>query len=208
MVGATGSGKTTTIDIILGLLEPQNGVFEVDENVITQKNLRSWQRSIGYVPQNIYLSDDTISANIAFGIESKDINQLAVEKAAKIANIHDFIFNELPEKYQTKVGERGVRLSGGQLQRIGIARAIYNNPSLLILDEATNALDNQTEKNVMDAINNLHKNTTIIIIAHRLSTVKNCDNIFLLEKGRIVNHGTYNDLINKDKDFAILAKND
>jgi len=208
LVGATGSGKTTTIDIILGLLEPQNGVFEVDENIITQKNLRSWQRSIGYVPQNIYLSDDTISANIAFGKESKDINQLAVEKAAKIANIHNFIFNELPEKYQTKVGERGVRLSGGQLQRIGIARAIYNNPQLLILDEATNALDNQTEKNVMDAINNLNKNTTIIIIAHRLSTVKNCDNIFLLDKGRIVNHGTYNDLINKDKDFAILAKND
>ena len=164
IVGVTGSGKTTMIDIILGLLEPQKGTLEIDGKVVTKKNIRSWQSSIGYVPQQIFLSDDTIASNIAFGLETEDINQEAVEKASKIANLHEFVINELPKKYQTKIGERGVRLSGGQRQRIGIARALYHNPQLLILDEATSALDNQTEKAVMDAINNLGKNITIILI--------------------------------------------
>ena len=182
-IGTTGSGKTTIIDIILGLLDPQKGSLEVDNKKITKQNLRSWQQIIGYVPQHIYLSDDTIAANIAFGLNTNDIDKHRVEKVSKIANLHEFVTNELPNNYQTFVGERGVRLSGGQRQRIGIARALYNNPKLLILDEATSALDNETEKSVMDALNNLHKDITIILIAHRLNTVKNCDIVFKLDKG-------------------------
>jgi ABC-type multidrug transport system fused ATPase/permease subunit len=198
-VGATGSGKTTTADIILGLLEPQKGTLEVDGKVITKLNLRSWQKSIGYVPQHIYLSDDTIAANIAFGVEPKDINQDMVEKAAKIASLHEFVINKLPKQYQTTVGERGVRLSGGQRQRIGIARALYHNPKVLILDEATNALDAQTEQIVIDAINNLNKDITKIIIAHRLNTVSNCDTIFLFSKGQLIKQGGQKELLKNDK---------
>ena len=203
LVGATGSGKTTTVDIILGLLEAQKGTLEIDSQVITEKNSRSWQRSIGYVPQHIYLADDTVAANIAFGIESKNINKESVEKASKIANLNQFVIEELPKQYETIIGERGIRLSGGQRQRIGIARALYHNPQVLILDEATSALDNQTEKAVMDAIDNLSKNITIILIAHRLSTVKKCDKIFLLEKGQIKNEGTFEELINIDENFRM-----
>ena len=205
LVGATGSGKTTTIDIILGLLQAQKGTLEIDGEIITYKNSRSWQKNIGYVPQHIYLADDTVAANIAFGVKTEDINIQSVEKASKIANLHDFVTEELPKQYETTVGERGVRLSGGQRQRIGIARALYHEPKVLVLDEATSALDNQTEKAVMDAINNLHKNITIIIIAHRLSTVKKCDKIFLLEKGKINNEGTFKELIEKNENFRIYS---
>jgi ABC-type multidrug transport system fused ATPase/permease subunit len=194
LVGATGSGKTTLVDIILGLFEPQKGTLEIDGKIITSQNSRSWQRSIGYVPQHIYLSDDTIEANIAFGVASKDINQDLVEETAKIANLHNFVINELPKQYQTKIGERGIRLSGGQRQRIGIARALYRKPKVLIFDEATSALDSQTEETVMDEIYNLSKNITIILIAHRLNTVKNCDTIFKLEKGQITKVENFNDL--------------
>jgi ATP-binding cassette, subfamily B, bacterial PglK len=207
LVGATGSGKTTTVDIILGLLEAQKGTLEVDGQIITKQNTRSWQRSIGYVPQQIYLSDDTIIANIAFGVDTKDINLEAVENTSKIANLHDFITEELPNKYQTKIGERGVRLSGGQRQRIGIARALYHNPQVLILDEATSALDNLTEKAVMDAVNNLSKSITIIIIAHRLSTLRKCDKIFLLEKGEIKDQGTFDELIKINENIYKNASN-
>ena len=191
LVGSTGCGKTTTVDIILGLIEAQKGILEVDGRIITKQNTRAWQRSIGYVPQQIYLSDDTVAANIAFGVDPKDINQEAVEKASKIANLHEFVVNELPKNYQTTVGERGVRLSGGQRQRIGIARALYHAPKVLILDEATSALDNQTEQVVMDAVNNLSKDITIILIAHRLNTVKNCDIIFKFDKGKIKARGNF-----------------
>ena len=195
LVGATGSGKTTTVDIILGLLESQKGSLKVDGKVINLQNVRSWQRSIGYVPQHIYLSDDTIESNIAFGKGVNEINHDSVAKASKVARLHEFVVKELPNQYQTVIGERGVRLSGGQRQRIGIARALYNNPQVLILDEATSALDNQTEKAVMDAVNNLSKKITIILIAHRLNTVKNCDIIFKLKKGKIVEKGTFDEII-------------
>tara|TARA_Y100000992_G_scaffold152205_1_gene101497 strand:+ start:113 stop:1903 length:1791 start_codon:yes stop_codon:yes gene_type:complete len=200
-VGATGSGKTTIVDIILGLLEAQKGTLEIDGIIINKNNSQSWQRSIGYVPQHIYLSDDTVASNIAFGQEPKDINEEEIQKASKIANLHDFVMHELPNQYQTIIGERGVRLSGGQRQRIGIARALYFNPQVLILDEATSALDNLTEKYVMDAVNNLSKNKTIIMIAHRLSTVKKCDKIFLFEKGELKNEGTFDELLKINENF-------
>lgn len=195
LVGPTGSGKTTLVDIILGLLEPQNGSLEIDNQNIINKNERIWQNSLGYVPQHIFLSDDTIAANIAFGEESDKIIQKDVETAAKIANLHDFVLKDLPNKYETLVGERGIRLSGGQRQRIGIARALYHKPEVLILDEATSALDNQTEKAVMDAVNNLGRDITIILIAHRLNTVKDCDTIFKLDNGNIVARGNYDQII-------------
>lgn len=201
LVGATGSGKTTTVDIILSLLEPQKGSIEVDNIVINKFNSKAWQNFIGYVPQEIFLSDDTVAANIAFGVDPKRIDIEAVEHAAKIANLHDFVTSELPFKYQTTVGERGVRLSGGQRQRIGIARAMYHKPKLLIMDEATSALDNLTEQIVMEAVHNLRRNITIILIAHRLSTVKKCDKIFLFDKGKLEGQGTFKELINTSDIF-------
>ena len=207
LVGATGCGKTTTVDIILSLLEAQQGTLEVDGKVINKYNRRAWQRAIGYVPQHIFLSDDTIAANIAFGVDLKDIDQEAVEYASKIANLHEFVINELPSQYQTTVGERGIRLSGGQRQRIGIARALYHKPQLLILDEATSALDNLTEKAVMEAVYNLKKKITIILIAHRLGTVKKCDKIFLFDKGKLEGQGTFEELIDVNEHFRTAAKN-
>lgn len=198
IVGVTGSGKTTIVDIILGLLEAQKGNLKIDDQVIDKDNIRAWQRSIGYVPQHIYLADDTIAANIAFGENPKLINHEAVERAAKIACIHEFITNELPLKYMTEVGERGIRLSGGQLQRIGIARALYRAPQILILDEPTSALDNLTEQAIMESLNKMRSDLTIIMITHRIDTVKKLDNIIFIEKGKIKGQGTYNELINKN----------
>lgn len=203
IVGTTGSGKTTIIDIILGLLQPQNGTLEVDNTIIDQDNCVSWQRSIGYVPQEIFITDDTLEANIAFGVEKKFINKEKVILAAKIANIHEFIINHLPQQYQTTLGERGIRLSGGERQRIGIARALYRDPQVLILDEATSALDNITEESVMKKINLHGKNKTIIMIAHRLSTVKECDIIFLMDNGRIKDQGSYQELIKSNDQFRL-----
>jgi len=194
-VGPTGSGKTTLVDIILGLLDPKKGSLEIDGKIITKQNVRSWQRSIGYVPQNIYLSDDTIAANIAFGVQRNEIDLDLIEKSSKIANLHNFIINELPKKYDTIIGERGIRLSGGQRQRIGIARALYNNPKVLILDEATSSLDNQTEELVVKQVLNSNQDMTIIMIAHRLNTVKGCDIIFRLDKGEITDQGSYQKVI-------------
>jgi len=198
LVGVTGSGKTTIVDVILGLLESSKGTLDVDGQIITKHNAKAWQRYIGYVPQNIYLSDASISANIAFGKEPKEINQENVEKASKIASLHEFVINELPEQYNTIIGERGIRLSGGQRQRIGIARALYHKPKILILDEATSALDNQTEEAVMDAINNLNKEITIILIAHRLNTVKNCDVVFQFKNGELVSKGKFDEIFDKN----------
>lgn len=195
-IGSTGCGKTTIVDIIMGLLVSKNGSVRVDQEVLTEHNIGTWQRSIGYVPQHIYLKDNSIAANIAFGIDTENIDQKTIEKVSRIANLHEFVINELPKQYQTVIGERGVRLSGGQRQRIGIARALYLNPKLLILDEATSALDNQTEQVVMEAIHNFSKDITIIMIAHRLNTVKNCDMIFQLDKGQLRRKGTFKELIN------------
>ncbi len=206
IVGTTGSGKTTIVDIILGLLDVQKGNLEVDGKLIDKNNLRVWQNSIGYVPQNIFLADDSVSANIAFGVEDKKINQESVENAAKIASLHKFVINELPQKYQTAIGEKGIRLSGGQRQRIGIARALYHNPKLLILDEATSSLDNLTEQAVMEAVNNMSKDTTVIMIAHRLSTVKECDNIIVLENGELKQQGTFEELIRDNDNFRAASE--
>lgn len=200
--GSTGSGKTTLVDIILGLLIPQDGTMIADGIMIDDKTLPNWQQNIGYVPQNIYLSDNPLRENIAFGVPVEDIDQEMVERAAKMAQIHDFIVETLPEGYNTFVGERGVRLSGGQRQRIGIARALYRNPDILVMDEATSALDNQTEKAVMDAIDALQGTKTIILIAHRLTTLQKCDVIFLLDKGIVVNSGNYDTLIRNNEFFG------
>ena len=204
-VGSTGSGKTTTVDLIMGLLEPTAGTVEVDGMPIDGSNRRGWQRNIGYVPQQIFLADDTVAANIAFGVAPGAIDCAAVERAARISNLHDFVASELPNGYATTIGERGVRLSGGQRQRIGIARALYHAPEVLVLDEATSALDNLTERAVMDAVHNLGHQMTIILIAHRLTTVRECDRIFLLDHGRVVGEGNFEQLLGGNEDFRKLA---
>ncbi|QIT57310.1 ABC transporter ATP-binding protein [Aquisalimonas sp. 2447] len=208
LVGTTGSGKTTTMDVILGLLSVESGMLLVDGAPVDASNVRAWQNSIGYVPQHIYLSDESIAANIAFGLPEDHIDHAAVERAARMAHLHEFVVNELPQGYNTIVGERGVRLSGGQRQRIGIARALYRDPDTLLLDEATSALDNVTENAVMAAIADLGHRKTIVIIAHRLSTVQSCDRIYLLEKGKVVNSGTFNELISKSAKFRSMAHGD
>ena len=208
LVGTTGSGKTTMVDVILGLLWPQKGCLVVDEQPLTPENVRAWQRSVGYVPQQIYLADESVAANIAFGLPPEKLDMEAVERAARIANLHDFVIDELPQKYDTIVGERGVRLSGGQRQRIGIARALYHDPDVLLLDEATSALDNVTESAVMSAVNELGNQKTIIMIAHRLTTVRNCDHIFLLEHGRVAAEGTFDELVAQSTQFRAMALGD
>lgn len=205
LVGTTGSGKTTTVDVILGLLEPTMGSLRVDGKPITAENRSQWQRSIGYVPQYIYLADANVAANIAFGVNAENIDCQALERAAKLADLHEFVINGLPDGYNTMVGERGVRLSGGQRQRIGIARALYHNPEVLIMDEATSALDNITEQAVMSAVNSLSKKITIILVAHRLSTVRRCDKIYLMEGGRVEAYGTYEGLLSSSDRFRKIA---
>ena len=207
LVGPTGSGKSTIVDIILGLLEPQVGCVKVDGAAITRENVRSWQRSVGYVPQQIFISDESVAANIALGVVPDKIDLEAVERAARLANLHDFIVSELPNGYMTAVGDRGVRLSGGQRQRLGIARALYADPDVLILDEATSALDNLTEKHVMDTVKDMAKQKTIIIIAHRLSTVRDCDQIFFIKSGAIASAADYVSLL-EDEEFRQFSAMD
>lgn len=205
IVGGTGAGKTTLVDLILGLLTPDSGEIRVDGTVVTEANRRAWQKTLGYVPQSIYLTDDTITGNIAFGVPKDQVDMAAVERAAKVAALHDFVLSDLPQGYDTFVGERGVRLSGGQRQRIGIARALYRDPTLLIMDEATSALDNITERVVMEAVNRIRADKTIILIAHRLSTVKTCDTIFLMERGRLMAQGSYDELLAGNEAFRRMV---
>ena len=205
LVGSTGAGKTTLVDVILGLLRPTEGTIAVDGLPVSDAQLRAWQQSLGYVPQEIFLTDSSIAENIALGIPKAQIDMAQVERCARMAQVHDFIMQDLPDQYQTLVGERGVRLSGGQRQRIGIARALYHNPEVLVFDEATSALDAVTETAVMDAIDTLAHQKTIILIAHRVSTVKNCDQIVLLEQGAIKAIGRYDQLVLEDPQFRSMA---
>lgn len=193
IVGGSGAGKSTLVDVILGLLKPDSGTVVVDGRDI-HANVRSWQEKIGYVSQTIYLTDDSIAANVAFGVPPSGIDVAAVQRALRAAQLDAFV-STLPEGMDTFVGERGVRLSGGQRQRIGIARALYRDPPILVLDEATSSLDTETEQGVMAAVHELHGTKTLIIVAHRLTTVANCDELIRLERGRIVGQGTFTEVI-------------
>lgn len=190
IIGETGSGKTTLVDLLLGLLKPTKGEIVIDDEVLNDKNLSSWHKNIGYIPQNIYIINDTIKNNIAIGLEEHEIDKKKLSHSIKIANLEKFIYG-LENGVDTKVGDRGIKISGGEKQRIAIARAIYKNPNIIFMDEATSSLDNKTEKEFMDAIESLKKNTTLIIIAHRLSTIENCDKVFLISKSKIIDSGTF-----------------
>lgn len=205
IVGSSGSGKSTLIDIILGLLTPQKGEIYVDNTLINDNNKRGWQDLLGFVPQSIFLSEGSIAENVAFGIPADEINYDQVMRAIDLAHLTELV-NELPEGIHTKVGERGVQLSGGQRQRIGIARALYNEADVLIFDEATSALDGITEKIIMDAIHEFTGKKTIIMIAHRLKTVQKCDTIYLMEKGKVIDQGTYMHLVENNSKFREMAK--
>ena len=204
-VGSTGSGKSTTLDLLMGLLEPTQGKILVDGQPIGGDRRRAWQQTIAHVPQSIYLADTTLAENIAFGVPRNAIDLQQVRQAARQAQIADFIESR-PEGYNALVGERGIRLSGGQRQRIGIARALYKQAGVLVFDEATSALDNATEQAVMDAIENLNRDLTILLIAHRLTTVRRCDTIIELGHGQVVAQGTYEQLLEHSPSFRSMAK--
>ncbi len=189
----------------MGLLRPQEGEITIDGTPLRANNLRRWQQTLGYVPQHIYLSDDTVARNIAFGVPRDQIDMETVREAARRAHILDYVEQDLPNRWETVVGERGVKLSGGQRQRIGIARALYHDPSVLVFDEATSALDQSTEAGVMEAIYDLEGEQTILIISHRLSTVQRADNIFMLEEGRKVGEGSYDELLDQHAKFRSMA---
>lgn len=190
IIGKSGSGKSTIVDIALGLLKPRQGRILLDEKDISgDLNQYSWQKMIGYVPQEIYLSDATLRCNIAFGLESTEVSDERVWKCLEDANLKDLV-KSLPDGLDTMMGERGTRLSGGQRQRVGIARALYQNPSLIVFDEATSALDSESEKSIMDTVYKLKKDKTFIIVAHRLSTIENCDVVYKIDNGRVVNCGS------------------
>lgn len=205
IVGKTGAGKTTAVDLLLGLLYAKEGTIEINGVVLGPQNARAWQRRVGYVPQSIYLADASVAANIAFGVPEEEIDTQSVLEAAKIAGIHDFVKSQLAYGYRTIVGERGVRLSGGQRQRLGIARALYQDPDILVLDEATSSLDASTERGFIASLESLRGNKTIVAIAHRLSTVKDCDEIVVLEGGKIVGVGPYDTLRRSNQNFRQLA---
>ena len=204
IVGSTGAGKTTLIDLFLGLLTPDTGEIRVDGALVTPQNLRGWQADLGYVPQEIFLLDASVAENIALGMKPEDIKMDQVREAARMAQILEFVETQMPQGFATAVGERGVRLSGGQRQRIGIARALYNNPGILVFDEATSALDNLTEQEVVRAIGDLSGTKTILLIAHRISTVRDCDQILVMERGQMVGLGSYDDLYRDNAAFRRL----
>ena len=202
-VGSSGAGKTTLVDLLLGILKPTSGQICVDGNDV-QENLRGWQAQLGYIPQQIYLSDASIANNIAFGVPEEKVSLNQVVEVARIAQLDEFV-QSLPDGYDTVIGESGVRLSGGQRQRIGIARALYHQPDVLVMDEATSALDNKTERFFMEALQQLRERYTIIMIAHRLSTVKECDELFMMENGKVTARGTYDELMAGSEAFQGIA---
>ncbi len=204
LVGRTGSGKTTLADILLGLYPPASGSISIDGVEMTLENERAWRKRVGYVPQHVFLTNSSVAQNIALGVPNDQIDLLAVKRAAQMAQAEEFI-EQLPESYDTVVGERGVKLSGGQRQRLGIARALYHNPDVLVFDEATSALDGMTEDAVMEAVQSLSIERTMILIAHRLRTVQACDRIVMLEAGRVVADGSYDDLMATSGAFQRLA---
>jgi ABC-type multidrug transport system fused ATPase/permease subunit len=206
LVGTTGAGKSTIADIVLGLLIPQSGQVKIDMTPITEQTAPAWQIHTGYVPQQIFLTDDTIACNIAFGVNPQDIDHQALVAAARMAHIYEFVTTELPDGFDTVVGERGIRLSGGQRQRIAIARALYHKPELLVFDEATNALDGATEAIIQQSVRELAGTKTLLIIAHRLNTVKDCDVIHVLEHGRIISSGSYDELMKNCDVFRSMAQ--
>jgi ATP-binding cassette, subfamily B, bacterial PglK len=205
IVGPSGSGKSTLIDILLGLITPHKGELKIDGVIIRKENLRQWQNSIGFVPQSIFLSEGTIAENIAFGLAKDEMDIAKVNHAIKLSHLDELV-SSMQKGIDTKVGERGVQLSGGQRQRIGIARALYDDPSILVFDEATSALDGITEKMIMNAIHDFSGKKTIIMIAHRLKTVERCDSIYFVEDGKIVDSGTYVELIETNAVFRKMAK--
>ncbi len=204
IVGPSGAGKSTLVDILLGLIEPQKGELKVDNISIDNKNRRSWQNTIGFVAQSIFLSEGTFAENVAFGIPDDQINLDRVQKALELAHLDELI-KTLKNGIHTKVGERGVQLSGGQRQRVGIARALYHEAEVLVFDEATSSLDGITEKMIMESIDQLSGKKTIIMIAHRLKTIQNCDEIFFIDNGQIIDHGTYNELVERNEHFKNMA---
>ncbi|MFG6179356.1 ABC transporter ATP-binding protein [Halomonas sp. THAF12] len=205
LVGASGSGKSTAIDLIIGLITPQDGRILIDDTPLDVHNMRAWQNSVGFVSQSIFLADSSIRENIAFGLPPEEIDEKWVERAVELAHLKELIA-ELPEGLDTRVGERGVQLSGGQQQRIGIARALYHDAQVLILDEATSALDGITERMIMDAIHDFSGTKTIVMVAHRLATVQQCDRIYLLSHGRVVDEGDYASLISSNDVFRRMAQ--
>jgi ABC-type multidrug transport system fused ATPase/permease subunit len=204
LVGHTGCGKTTVIDLLMGLLPATEGRLLVDGAAVEGENVARWQRVIGHVPQQIFLFDDSVAQNIAFGVANSRIDMERVERAARLAKLHDFVAG-LPQRYATVVGQRGIRISGGERQRIGIARALYQDPELLVLDEATSALDNVTENAVREALQTLAGRKTVVMIAHRLTSVKTCDQIYVMEAGQIVENGSYDELMRSSERFRALA---
>ncbi len=206
IVGSTGAGKSTLIDILVGLLFPQKGSLHVDTTLITPKNVSAWRRLIAYVPQDVFLFDDSIRNNIAFGVAEDQIDETRLIESARMAHIHDFIQHDLPEQYETLVGERGVRLSGGEKQRIGLARAFYRQPRIILLDEATSALDAITQERVVSSIEKISQELTVIVVAHRFSSIKFCDEIYFLDAGRIVDVGSYQQLMSRNEMFRRMVE--
>src|SRR5690606_19060485 len=205
LAGLTGSGKTTLADIVMSLISPSDGRITVDGVPVTREDATRWRKFVGYVPQDVFLLDDSVTRNIAFGVPEKEVDVDRVRRAATTACLDEFITKELPDGYDTRVGERGKRLSGGQRQRLGLSRALYRQPSLRILDDSTSALGGVTQDHVMQAISELPQEITIIAIAHRLSTVRNFDTIYFMDRGKIVMEGSYEDLIDMNESFREMA---
>ena len=205
-IGSTGSGKTTLVDLIVGLLHPVKGSIKIDDQDLDLSTIKAWQQNISYVPQEVFLFDDSVLQNITLGAKPKEVDQALLKKATQMADIHDFIQNDLPQGFDTEIGEKGVRLSGGQRQRLGLARALYSQPAVLVLDEATSALDSITERGIIQSLQSLPANLTTIVIAHRLSTVRHADCIYILNQGRIVAQGNYQELMHSNETFKTMVQ--